>query len=97
MPINLLVLPSLKFGAIWTYIPNEYIDFNNYSLIQILRIECFEPSELLEPSNNHQIKIYPRGAMSHYYSNWSTTPPHVSSSENIENIPYILPSIKKGI
>jgi hypothetical protein len=93
MPINCVEHHSLKCGAIWTYIPNEYIDFNNYSFVKILRIECVNQSELLEPSKDHsQRKIYPRGAKSHYYYNWSTTPP--TSSDTIENVPYILPSIK---
>jgi hypothetical protein len=91
MPISTCLNPepSRKCAAIWTFIPDEEINFNKFYFVKILRIECFNPAEEIEdPSYHPPRKIHPKNKMSRYYYHWSNT------QQSLTQGPYILPSLK---
>jgi len=56
MPIHTCSGIPLGIDALWTYIPNEEIDFTRYWYIRHLRIECYDPADgpqMNSPAFNH--------------------------------------------
>lgn len=50
MPIHTCSATPDIFDAVWTYIPNEVIDFSKFEMIRSLVIECFGPDQLSPPT-----------------------------------------------
>lgn len=96
MPINTNLYA--KCAAIWTYIPNEDLDFSKFYFVKLLRIECFQPTTVAQddtPRYHRQTLIRPLSTMSRYYHHWNTTDPSHLPPPSKEDIPYTLPSLKR--
>jgi hypothetical protein len=50
MPIHTCTATPDIFDAVWTYIPNEVIDFSKFTTVRSLVIECFRPDQSTPPT-----------------------------------------------
>jgi len=104
MPIHTCSEVPFGVNALWVYVPNEEIDFQKYWYIKHLRIECYN-SETVRPyiyNNTCDIEYdqtYTRCSGSCVCKSTSTSTSTTDTTttptpSTIEEIPYVLPSLK---
>jgi hypothetical protein len=93
MPIHTCCSVLGVYDAIWTYIPNEEIDFSKFSFIRTLLIECYGPNDMTPPTERtpwcYLKSTYPLSGCNGYMNLFTCNRPRQNTDK------YILPSLRR--
>lgn len=93
MPIHTCSSVIGVYDAVWTYIPNEEIDFSKFTFVRTLLIECYGPDDPSPPTSRspwcYLTSRYPLQGCSGYMNVFTCNRPQANSDK------YILPSLRR--